>query len=391
MSKKLEDIKEYLLKNDMDAYIAFSYENSNTLLKEILGKHFLTRKVFAFFNRDKENYLLVNQLDYPFVKDSDFKIFVYKTYQEMLALEKEMIKDYKRVLVDISEDGVIPSISTADYGSVNFIRNQGIEVFSSGDLLTYLNCRIDEKGFLSMQEACRINLHIKDLAFEKIKEDILNRGYSDEYEIQKFIADKYEENDLFFDEPPIVAVNNNASNPHYFPTVNSSRKIYRGDVVLIDMWCKLKNKDSIYSDITWMGEADENVSLNVEKRFNVLKNSIDLALLYLHDNLSKRDVYGYQIDDVVRNYIRDKGYDKYFIHRTGHSIFSDLSPHGKGVNIDDYETRDERRIINDIAFSLEPGIYMDDFGMRSETDVFIHDNVPVIVGGRQEKVIPILK
>ena len=94
MSKKLEDIKEYLLKNDMDAYIAFSYENSNTLLKEILGKHFLTRKVFVFFNRDKENYLLVNQLDYPFVKDSDFKIFVYKTYQEMLALEKEMIKDY---------------------------------------------------------------------------------------------------------------------------------------------------------------------------------------------------------------------------------------------------------------------------------------------------------
>lgn len=158
------------------------------------------------------------------------------------------------------------------------------------------------------------------------------------------------------------------------------------------MWAKLNEENGVYADITWMGYVGEKVPDKVEERFQILRRAVDAGVAFLKENLGKRRVEGYEVDDVVRAVVNEAGYGEYFTHRTGHNIAVDVSPHGPGVNIDNYESHDTREIIPGITFSLEPGIYAPDFGMRCETDVYIDENnCPILVGGRQKRVIPILK
>jgi Xaa-Pro dipeptidase len=157
------------------------------------------------------------------------------------------------------------------------------------------------------------------------------------------------------------------------------------------MWAKMDDPEGVYADITWMGYVGEEVPEIYANRFSILKKAIDSAVFFLKKELPLRRVEGYEVDALVRQEITKAGYGDYFIHRTGHNIAADVSPHGPGVNIDDYESHDTREIIDGVTFSLEPGIYAPDFGMRSETNVFIAKRQPVVVAGRQEKVIAILK
>lgn len=394
MKNKISLIQDYLKQNDYDSYIIPSYENNIPLVVDLLGKKMLTRKLFLVIDKNKKPYLIAHAIDEIFLKDNlvDFDIHIYKTYQEMLSLIKSLFTPYKNVIMDVSENGLLPRISLADYGTVSFIKSLGVNIYSSGDILQVLTCKLNERNYSLMKKACELNLKIKDLAFLKIKEDILTKGFSDEYEIQSFITSKYKENNMVYDEPPIVAVNLNASNPHYTPNSSLHSQIKKGDVVLIDMWAKMNDEDAVYSDITWMGEVSSTISLKVEERFHILRNAVDKAVDFLKENLKKRSVKGYEVDALVHSEIDKSPYGEYFIHRTGHNISYDVSPHGPGVNIDNYECKDTRSIIKNIAFSLEPGIYYTDFGMRLETDVYIDDDYnPILVGGRQEEIIPILK
>jgi Xaa-Pro aminopeptidase len=293
--------------------------------------------------------------------------------------------------MDISKDGLLPRIALADYGSVNFIKNLGVEIASSGDLLQQFSAVYDAKAYALQLEADQITLNIKDEAFAKIKEMIEINGKTDEYTIQKYICDRFHEESMVYDDPAIVAIGKNASNPHYGPDSQPSSIISKGDLVLIDMWAKMDKPDAVYADITWMGYVGKKVPAKYEERFQILRKAIDFSFEFLSRELPKRRVEGYEVDDISRKVITEAGYGKYFIHRTGHNIAVDVSPHGPGVNIDNYESHDTREIVDGISFSLEPGIYGPDFGMRSETNVYIKKRRPIVVAGRQEKIIPILK
>ena len=394
MNETLKIIQNSLKEINEQCYIISSYENNIPLVITLLGKKMLTRKLFIFIYKDKRPVIISHVIDKYFLNENkdEYDVLTYKTYQEMLLLEKECLKDIDTVLMDISEEGLLPRISLADYGTVKYITSLDVEVKSSGDILQIVSSTISKNGFKLMQQASTLNLKIKDEAFNKIKEDILSNGYSDEYEVQQFITKRYKEENMYFDEAPIVAVNKNASNPHYGPTSNVSSKIYKDDVVLIDMWAKMNDSEAIYSDITWMGQVSNTISNVVNERFLILRKAIDKAVYFLNENLKKRKVYGYEVDDIVRGEISKTKYKDYFTHRTGHSIYKDDSPHGPGCNIDDYESKDTRSILKNTAFSLEPGIYYTDFGMRLETDVYIDENYNVIlIGSRQDKMIEILK
>ncbi|MBO7121550.1 MAG: aminopeptidase P family protein, partial [Bacilli bacterium] len=234
-------------------------------------------------------------------------------------------------------------------------------------------------------------LMIKDEAFAKIKELILKNGETSEYEIQKFICDRFHEEGMVYDDPAIVAIGKNASDPHYGPSKEVSSPIKKGDLVLIDMWAKMDDPEGVYADITWMGYVGEEVPEVYAKRFEILKKAIEADFEFLKNELPKRAVAGYEVDQISRDYIKDAGFAEYFVHRTGHNIAVDVSPHGPGVNIDNYESHDTREIIDGVTFSLEPGIYAPDFGMRSETNVYIKNRQPIYVAGHQEEIIAILK
>ncbi len=393
---RIDKIQNYLKEENKDAWILVDYENRNKTLVSFLGEKMVTRKIFMVFPKDEKPYLITHLIDTVFLSDDEtksvFDLKIYKTWNEMLELEKECFKSYKNVIMDISNDGLLPRVSLADYGSVEFIKNIGINIYSSGDILEEFSAAYDDEAYNLQLLACEKTLKIKDEAFALIKNDILENGQSDEYRIQKFICDRFHEEGMVYDDPAIVAVSKNASNPHYGPSENVHSPIYKGDVVLIDMWAKMNHKNAVYADITWMGYVGEEIPTIVEERFSILRNTVDSAFKFLEDNLKIRRVEGWEVDDISRDIVTKAGFGDYFTHRTGHNISVDVSPHGPGVNIDNYESHDTRKIIPHISFSLEPGIYAPDFGMRVETDIYIDSNYkPHMVAGRQEKVIAILK
>lgn len=393
--KKNEVINEALTKEGADAWVIVDYENRNKTLVEFLGNRMLTRKIFLVFPLDKKPFIICHSIDTVFLRDEEitktFDLKVYHTWQEMLDIEKKEFAKYKKVLMDISEYGLLPRISLADYGSVEFVKSLGIEVASSGNLLQRFSALYSDRAYELQLLANKKTLMIKDEAFAKIKELILKNGETSEYEIQKFICDRFHEEGMVYDDPAIVAIGKNASDPHYGPSEEVSSPIRKGDLVLIDMWAKMDDPEGVYADITWMGYVGEEVPEVYAKRFEILKKAIEADFEFLKNELPKRAVAGYEVDQISRDYIKEAGFAEYFVHRTGHNIAVDVSPHGPGVNIDNYESHDTREIIDGVTFSLEPGIYAPDFGMRSETNVYIKNRQPIYVAGHQEEIIPILK
>ncbi|MBI4811795.1 MAG: M24 family metallopeptidase, partial [Ignavibacteriales bacterium] len=214
-----------------------------------------------------------------------------------------------------------------------------------------------------------------------------------EFDVQQFMLKNFHDNGLISNEAPNCSVNANSGNPHYEPIKDVHLELHEGDFVLIDLWARKNKPGATQNDITWVGFLGKEVPEKYTKIFNIVKGARDAAVDYLKKSFAeKKTVRGCDVDDVCRNYIKQYGYGEYFIHRTGHSITQDV--HGSGANIDNLETRDERSIIPETSFSIEPGIYfIGDFGVRSEIDVYISKNYEVIVTGapRQQEVVAILK
>ena len=391
---ELSEIQKHIRDAGADAWILVDYENKNPAVTRLLGSRFLTRKIFVVIPATEKPYLITHSIDTVYLGDEEiqsrFDLRVYKTWNEMLQLERVGFSSYRKVMMDISENGLLPRVSLADYGSVEFVRSLGIEVVPSADLLQMQTSVMDEKALQSQIEACKTCLKIKDEAFRLIALHIQQRGISDEYEIQQFIARRFEEEGMYYDEAPLVAIGPNASNPHYTPTKEIHSRIRKGDLVLIDMWAKYKTPGSVYADITWMGYVGTEVPEVYKIRFAIVKAARDGAIEFLRRELPKRDVMAYEVDDVARAIITEAGFGEWFVHRLGHSIFDDDSPHGPGANLDNFESHDTRILLDGTSFSDEPGIYTPEFGIRTETDLHIRGKELLVVGGLQDEIIPIM-
>src|SRR5262249_42735615 len=192
---------------------------------------------------------------------------------------------------------------------------------------------------------------------------------------------------LFTDHGPIVGVNANASNPHYEPTATDSAAIRSGDFVLIDLWAKLDQPRSVYYDITWTGVCGE-ATPEMREVFAIVRGARDRAIERVkRAMMAREELRGFEVDDAARGYIREKGLGQYFVHRTGHSIGEDV--HGTGANMDNLETHDERKVIPWTCFSIEPGVYLQTFGVRSEVNVFVGDSEARVTGEIQKELVAI--
>ena len=391
---EIKDIQKEVARLGGDAWIIVDYENKNPALVKMLGERMLTRKIFLVLPAEGKPYLITHSIDTVYLSDPSilerFDLRVYKTWEEMLALERESFASFKKVFMDVSENGLLPRVSLADYGSVSFIESLGIEILSSADLLQFQTAVMNEKSLQSQIKACKTALKIKDEAFAEIARHIRESGETSELEIQQFIARRFDEEGMVYDEAPLVAIGKNASNPHYTPTEESYSPIKQGDLVLIDMWAKYKEPGSVYADITWMGYVGTEVPEEYQKRFAIIRDARDAAIELLRRELPLRDVHAYEADDAARKVIEEAGFGEWFLHRLGHSIYDDDSPHGPGANLDNYESHDTRLLLDGTSFSDEPGIYTPEYGMRTETDLHIQGKELLVVGGLQTEVLPIL-
>ena len=392
---EIKSIQEKLASKNIDGYLLIDYESKNKVLVSLLGEKMLTRKIIAFIPKEGKGTLIVHFIDTVYLKDektlSQFNLLIYKTWQELLNLEKKLLLNKTKIMMDISNNGLLMRIANADYGSVEYIKSLGIEAISSGDLLQSLTAVLSDDQYKEELDACRKTLQIKDEAFKLIKLEIEEFKETNEYKIQSFIAKRFHEEGMVYDDLPLVANGKNASNPHYSPSKENYGLIKKGDLVLIDMWAKNDNKNGVYADITWMGYVGADVPKIYKDRFAIIKNARNEVISFLSKELEKRKVYAYEADDVARKIIEKSGYGEYFLHRVGHNIALDISPHGPGANLDNYETHDDRSLMEGTSFSDEPGIYAPDFGMRTETNLHIKNNKLIVVAGLQDEIIPILK
>jgi Xaa-Pro aminopeptidase len=299
----------------------------------------------------------------------------------------------KTIAMEYSPGNAIPYISKVDAGTIETVKKTGVHVVSSMNLTQYFESRWSGQAYLDNLETAKVMRSVVDMTFAYMKSRITSRTTVTEYDVQQFMLSLFRKNNLMTHEDPNCSVNANSGNPHYEPTKDVHSELHEGDFVLIDLWAKKDVPGSTYNDITWVGYLGTSVPEKFSKIFNVVKGARDAAIDLLERSFtSGKEIRGCDVDDAARNHIAKAGFGEYFIHRTGHSITEDL--HGSGANMDNLETKDERTIIPETSFSVEPGIYfMGDFGIRSEVNVYITKDRKVVVPGepRQQEIVAILK
>jgi Xaa-Pro aminopeptidase len=287
--------------------------------------------------------------------------------------------------MEYSPKCAIPYISRVDAGTVELVRQHGVEVRSSGDLVQRFEARWDEAALGSHRRAAEALYRIKDRAFEAIGQRTHREGGTKEYEIQQLMVGWFRDEGLVSDAPPVVAAQENAANPHYLPTIDRSRNIGRDELVLLDLWGKLSTPGAVYADITWVGFTGSRVPDLVARAFSAVCAARDRAVSLVREATGAgRELRGWQVDRAAREVLQQRGYAAHILHRTGHSLGTEV--HGNGVHMDDFESHDERRLLAGSGFTVEPGLYFDTFGVRTEVNVFVGDREAELTGPAQAAI-----
>jgi Xaa-Pro dipeptidase len=265
-------------------------------------------------------------------------------------------------------------------------------VVSSANISQYFVAQLSDEQVESHREAGRRLIAAKDTLFAQLGEDLRAGRPLDEYSVQQRFLALIEQAGLEAEEPPIVAVNEHSGNPHFAPSKEHPTPIRGGDFILFDFWAHLPGEEAIFADYTWVAFAGrrEEIPARHKAIFDVVRQARDAAIAFIRERLAAGErVEGCAVDDVARGIISSAGYDNYFVHRTGHSIGT--AEHGNGANLDNFETRDERVLLPNTCNSVEPGIYLPEFGVRSEVDMVIHERDAEVTGTpMQEEIVALL-
>jgi len=317
------------------------------------------------------------------------KMQIYSSWGAQVDGLKHLVTGCQRIAMQYSPNCAIPYVSLVDAGTIELVRGTGVEVVTSANLIQLFEARWSAEQLEMHLEAGRRVDEVRAAAFEKIGAALRAGEAIDEWAVNRFIRAGFEKAGLVTDHGPIVGVNANMSNPHYEPGPEGSREIRKGDAVLIDMWAKLDRPGAVFYDITWTGYCGPDPPSALQNVFEVVRNARDSAVERVQSAVRKNEsIHGFDVDDAARGYIQEKGFAEYFVHRTGHSIGEEV--HGTGANMDNLETHDERRIIAGTCFSIEPGVYLPEFGIRSEVNVYVGSGEARVTGEKQQKLVAIL-
>jgi Xaa-Pro aminopeptidase len=380
-----------------DAWLFYDFRGSNDFAINILdipkGSH-LTRRFYYLIPRKGTPVKIVNGIEAGHLDHLPGKKLIYSSHNSLTKHLSNTLKKGRRIAMEYSPENAIPYVAKVDAGTIELIKSFKVKIKSSADLISMFDAVWTEGQYEENKPVANALTDIVKDSFNFIKEKSLNEDdLLNEYVVQQFIMNEFDKRGYFTDFPPIIGVNENSANPHYAPTEEINKPIKKGDFVLIDLWAKLNKDNGVWADITWVSYMGEKVPEKYSKIFKIVAEARDNAFNLVESRFKKgNEVKGFEVDDAARKVITKAGYGKYFIHRTGHSITTEL--HGSGAHMDNFETKDERLILPSTSFSIEPGIYLKgDFGVRSEIDVYISPDgkVEATGGERQREVVAILK
>lgn len=383
----LPRIQQFLQKEKLGGWLIYDFHGINAIARELVppDKYHITRRWYYFIPAHGEATLLAHKIEQTNYPPMPGRKLYYAGLQEMTEHLRALLPAGITVAMEYSPMNDVPTVSYVDAGTIELLRSLGVNIVTSAQLIQEFQARWSEEQLQTHIAAAKVLHEAQSEAFRLIEKSLQAQKPINEYEVQSFILEKIAAGGCMSDARPIVAVNANASNPHYAPTAQKRSPIKKGDVILIDLWAKQTRPGAVFADITWMGYAGLNVPSRVQEVFNVVTGARDTGVRVIQEHAkSGQTLQGYRIDEAVRRYITDAGFGKYFFHRTGHSL--GVLTHDNGVNIDSFETRDTRALTPGIAFSIEPGVYLEEFGVRSEINVYMGANGPEIHTPRQTEI-----
>jgi len=385
-------IQAELRASKIDGWLFYDHHHRDPIATRVLGlgsNGLSTRRWFYFIPSKGEPRKLVHRIEQGALDNLTGKLQVYSGWEELHRQLGKLLSGSNKIAMQYSPENNIPYIGLVDAGTIELIRGLKKKVVTSADLVQKFEASWTPEQLQSHLAAGQIIDRVTREAFQRAAEFVRGGKPITEFELQQWMIDRFGGYDLFTGEPPIVAVQPNNGNPHYEPTASAARPIRAGDLLLLDVFSKFNQPGSVFYDITWMGFLGNRVPGSYAKIFRIVRDARDRAVQFVQESVAKgREIRGWEVDRVARESIRKAGYGKYFVHRTGHSIGQEV--HGNGANMDGLETRDDRRIVPHTCFSIEPGIYMSEFGVRSEVNVYVGEKDARVTGAVQEEILTLL-
>ena len=385
-------IQRALVEEGLDGWLLYDFQGSNPIATKMSGlaasKKMTTRRWYYLIPSTGEPRGLVHAIERHNLDDLPGEKWAYAGRDRLLAGLRDLVRGVKRVAMEYSPGNNIPYISRVDAGTIEAVRDLGIDVVSSGDLVQRFEAVWSAEALATHRKASDALYRIKDRAFALLRERMASHSSVNEYEVQQAMLSWFAEERLTADDAPCVAAQENAGNPHYHPGPELHRAIKPGEVVLLDLWGKLEEAGAVFADITWVGFTGAQVPDEYARAFAAARDGRDAAVALVQSAVRDgRELRGYEVDRACRAVVERAGYGPQFIHRTGHSLGETV--HGNGVHLDDYETHDDRRLIPGTGFTIEPGVYTDRFGVRTEINMFVDEREALVSGPLQDEIVPL--
>lgn len=391
----LPDLQSAMRSQRIDAWVLYDFRASNFVLSRLLpGKRWTTRRVYLVIRADAPPRVLVHGIDAAQFQDltlagAPVEPKVYLGWPQIAADLSSLLAGCTRIAMEYAPGCALPVVSIADAGTIEMMRALGFEVVSSANLVQHAIARWSpESHRLHLDASARVAA-IKDQAFDLIRQSLAHNKPILEHEVQAFIHDRFKQEGLETADEVIVAVNAHAGDPHYGPSAANPTPIRKGDWVLIDLWARHPGEDNIFSDITWVAFAGREVPARHREVFTAVKAARDASLARAVDAWQrKQPIQGWQLDDAAREQLIGAGFEKFIRHRTGHSLSQGPAVHGLGMNLDNLETHDTRDMLPGLGFTIEPGLYLPDFGVRLEINVYVDPaKGPVVTSCIQDDIV----
>jgi len=384
----LSAIQSVLRERNIDAWLFYDHHHRDPIAYRVLGlpeNLMVTRRWYYLIPAQGEPVRLVHKIESGHLDTLPGKKVLYAGWQELFDQIKQMLAAHRDIAMQYSPNNLVFTVSMVDGGTLDVIRGLGKNVVSSADLVAQFEATWTDEQIKTHFAARDAVDAITAGAFQEIGRRARNGGTT-EYQIQQWFMEAFRRENLVTDDPPIVGVNRNSGNPHYEPHAEGSAPIREGDFVLLDVWAKQNKPGAVYYDITWTGFVGKAPSDRMREVFTVVRDARDAGVKTVQEAVAAgRPIAGWEVDRAVRGHIKKAGFGEYFIHRTGHSIGTEV--HANGANMDDLEIHDERRILSNSCFSIEPGVYLPEFGVRSEVNVLVRPKAAEVTGKIQREIV----
>ncbi len=394
MSVDVSAVQEALRAEGLDGWLLYDFQGSNPIATRVTGLgqrggHLSTRRWFYLVPASGEPRGLVHAIERHNLDHLPGAKAIYAGRTQLESGLKTLLSGMGRVAMEYSPGNAIPYVSRVDAGTVEMVREAGVAVASSGDLVQRFDGLWDAAAIATHRDASARLYRIKDRAFELVARRLREGQATTELDVQQQMVRWFAEEGLTAGSAPNVSAQENAGNPHYLPTPERHRAIRPNELVLIDLWGKRQQPGAVYADITWVGYTGTDIPERYRLAFDAIARARDAAVdLVEHRARAGEPVRGFELDRAARQVLLDAGYGHAVMHRTGHSLGEDV--HGNGAHLDDYETHDERRLMPGSGFTIEPGVYFADFGVRTEINVVWGPGGPEVTGPRQTGIIPLV-